>query len=369
MSEKNGYNDKEMPPCGQGCRTQSCKQKIGVRPVCPAVDKYFGRVETEKKPGMSAGLVDLFEISDILIEKGMVTLRSASWSMFPVIMKGDILIVKPCKIEDINKGDVVLYKCFDSLIYAHRVIHKRTIHGETLIFTKADSQKKCSEKPIGNKELLGKLTSILRNGKSHDPAKKYYSLTEYIYNFMIACTILANKEDIRLGILSLINKFKQCIMFIDGLFLLLTPFRRRIGYSLRTHDSPHIAVNFSMDRNIKALDSKLVEGIAKSQHWSLAATIGKMRLGYVTMGLCPKGCPYEGCWIEHLFVRSIFRRMKIGTGIFENLQEILRQQKIKKIRISVLKKSIAANNFLKSLGFQCVGTLKSDRNILEKIVF
>ena len=79
----------------------------------------------------------------------------------------DVLIVQRAASHDVIEGDIVLFGR-DSRLFAHRVIG-RTI--DTLrVITRGDAMP-AADPPVADREVLGKVIFILRNGRCVEPPK------------------------------------------------------------------------------------------------------------------------------------------------------------------------------------------------------
>jgi len=70
-----------------------------------------------------------------------------SESMVPALNKGDIIFVVPCKIEDVDIGDIIAYrsKLQNGEVIAHRVVGKEEINGTVVLTTKGDANTKTDQ--------------------------------------------------------------------------------------------------------------------------------------------------------------------------------------------------------------------------------
>ena len=89
--------------------------------------------------------------------------------MFPSVQPGDTLIVDRTPVEAVSEGDIVLFGR-DSRIFAHRVVKKDNGAGKTGMLTRGDAMT-VSDPPVGENELLGRVSFIVRNGKLLEPNK------------------------------------------------------------------------------------------------------------------------------------------------------------------------------------------------------
>jgi len=89
-----------------------------------------------------------------------------SESMVPVLNKGDIIFVVPCKIEDVDVGDIVAYrsKLQNGEVIAHRVVAKEEINATVILTTKGDANTKTDqeygEDYVTSKNFFGKVLMV-----------------------------------------------------------------------------------------------------------------------------------------------------------------------------------------------------------------
>lgn len=103
---------------------------------------------------------------EVLRSSGHLRLQVTGWSMLPTICPGDTLVLKSATAEDVSAGDIVLFRR-DRRFFAHRVL-ARAGHDQWL--TRGDAMP-YTDSPIGNHELLGRVVSLIRNGRCIEPGK------------------------------------------------------------------------------------------------------------------------------------------------------------------------------------------------------
>lgn len=92
-------------------------------------------------------------LEDLLTEHNVrVTLRGMS--MFPMLVKGDIVVVAPVAFDKLRKGDIIVFE-YDSLLIAHRLISKRNGH----VLTRGDGNSR-PDIPIPFDKIKGKVIKI-----------------------------------------------------------------------------------------------------------------------------------------------------------------------------------------------------------------
>jgi signal peptidase I len=104
-------------------------------------------------------------ITELLQDGFKVNFRAPGHSMFPTILANETIRVEPIDPSTVRSGDIILYRTNGRLI-AHRVIR---IKIEALHFImRGDAATVCDE-PVTSDQILGKVVSIERNGRSIDP--------------------------------------------------------------------------------------------------------------------------------------------------------------------------------------------------------
>ena len=97
--------------------------------------------------------------AEVLRSSGALQLRVTGWSMLPTVWPGDTLIVERVNFAEVAKGDIILFGRGRRL-FAHRVVKN---HSSTMV-TRGDSMP-ASDSPVSENEFLGRVSSIVRNGK------------------------------------------------------------------------------------------------------------------------------------------------------------------------------------------------------------
>lgn len=101
--------------------------------------------------------------SEVLRSSGTLRLRVTGWSMLPAVWPGDTLIVERVDSSEVAAGDIVLFGR-ERRLFAHRVVNN---HGSTIL-THGDSMR-MPDSPVTEDEFLGRVSSIVRNGRCIKP--------------------------------------------------------------------------------------------------------------------------------------------------------------------------------------------------------
>lgn len=132
------------------------------------------------------------EVGTLLAEGKAVTLRAKGNSMFPFIREGrDEIILEKC--TDIVPGDIVLAHLSNGRHVVHRIIRMEDEH-----ITLMGDGNRCATESCLRKDIIGKVTCILREGKPTDCnsrrqrqlAKWWTSLLPIRRYLLAACRIM-----------------------------------------------------------------------------------------------------------------------------------------------------------------------------------
>lgn len=108
--------------------------------------------------------------TETLLSSGCLRLQVMGWSMLPAVRPGDVLVIHAAKLGQVSKGDIVLFGR-DRRLFAHRVVKHRAAQGETSVLCRGDALLVC-DSPVSGNELLGKVVSIVRNGRAMAPRQR-----------------------------------------------------------------------------------------------------------------------------------------------------------------------------------------------------
>lgn len=105
--------------------------------------------------------------ADVLRSTGVVRLKVTGWSMLPTVWPGDTLVVEHAASSRPTSGDIVLV-LREGRLFAHRLIENPRDDGSTEVLTRGDAMEH-ADPPVHKNGLVGKVTRIVRNGKSIAP--------------------------------------------------------------------------------------------------------------------------------------------------------------------------------------------------------
>jgi len=118
------------------------------------------RVGGERRRG------DAVRIADAITRRGRIVLRVHGTSMLPWVRPGDIAVIRRAESGVVRFGDVVLFRNEKSL-FVHRIVRKKSSLNEDHFYVKGDAHP-TDDGQINERELLGRVVRIYRNGKRID---------------------------------------------------------------------------------------------------------------------------------------------------------------------------------------------------------
>jgi len=83
--------------------------------------------------------------------------------MLPTIWPGDTLLVEQVEFSPVAEGEIILFRR-ERRLFAHRIVRS----GRFDILTRGDSMA-APDLPVDRDEVLGRIVSIIRNGKRFQP--------------------------------------------------------------------------------------------------------------------------------------------------------------------------------------------------------
>jgi signal peptidase I len=142
--------------------------------------------------------------AEVLRSSGRLRLRVTGWSMLPTIMPGDTLTIEQTSPNGISVGEIVLFGR-DRRLFVHRVIAQNS--GCDRIVTGGDAMPG-PDMPISETDLLGRLTSIARNGISIQPRRSLHLLERVIATLVRRSTFAAR---VTMRVSGLLQFFRQSL--------------------------------------------------------------------------------------------------------------------------------------------------------------
>lgn len=90
---------------------------------------------------------------------------TSNFSMFPFLNRGDTLSVKNVKLQDLKKGDIIVFKNSKNLCVHRYVGMQKKDNGSMALIAKGDNICYFDRLPISEEQLIGKVILIKRNKK------------------------------------------------------------------------------------------------------------------------------------------------------------------------------------------------------------
>jgi signal peptidase I len=87
--------------------------------------------------------------------------------MNPTIKEGETITIKPAAASAVSKGDIILYS-FERGFIAHRVLRILRRKGDAPCFIMRGDASGSSDCPVSAQQVLGKVISVERSGRSID---------------------------------------------------------------------------------------------------------------------------------------------------------------------------------------------------------
>ena len=112
------------------------------------------------------------DIETLLSQGHWVQFKPEGYSMYPLFVPGrDEAVVAPADLQQLKRGDVVLYRRDESILVLHR-IWKRKEDGFYLV---GDNQKEI-EGPLRPDQMKGILVQVIRKGQQFSTKNRIYRL-------------------------------------------------------------------------------------------------------------------------------------------------------------------------------------------------
>jgi hypothetical protein len=105
--------------------------------------------------------------TEVLGSYGKLRLQVTGWSMLPTVWPGDTLVIERIDPGSLSEGDIVLIGR-ERRLFAHRLISKES--ADSGVLTRGDAMT-APDPRAQEKDVLGKVSFILRNGRCIEPRK------------------------------------------------------------------------------------------------------------------------------------------------------------------------------------------------------
>ena len=132
--------------------------------------------------------------SEVLRSFGGVRFAATGWSMLPALWPGDLLLIETVPADQVQVGDIALVGRAGKLC-AHRVTSRTGDSGDARWITRGDAMR-AADLPVTEAELLGRVTSVIRDGKVVAVPVKLNVIEKLIaktvrHSFFAACVVVS----------------------------------------------------------------------------------------------------------------------------------------------------------------------------------
>ena len=322
-------------------------------PCCQDLDKdkIYSSLMYSNLPSETGIILQMFELGRLFVEKKMVKFHPEGTCMYPCIRPDDVLRIEPRSIQEINIGDIAVFRRFNRL-FAHRAIEKGNDNGSTFIITKPDTARFGNDGSTFDKDILGIVSRIERRGRFLTTQKRDYGLLKraglgiFLFRYY-------SKRYLYQKIVYLITLIQQLPIYRS--------IARPILYKNKTNIS--FSVHFPLNNDItKRLEAKVLpEELVKMNssfdgsrmlRWTLVMKVDAKQTASVSLVYRPKDCLLPGWWVSDFRLKVKYRRTHIQERLIKQLDEMLTGLKIPCIFASVYENALVEQMICRNLGFK-----------------
>ena len=118
-----------------------------------------------------------FDLEQLLEEGNQIRVKPQGYSMYPLLVPGrDEVVIEQEDPSRLHRGDIVLFRREGSILVLHRICRRR---GDNF-FMVGDNQKQV-EGPIGITQIKGKVTTLVRGGRTISAENRLYRIYSFIW--------------------------------------------------------------------------------------------------------------------------------------------------------------------------------------------
>lgn len=118
-----------------------------------------------------------FDLEQLLENGNRICVKPQGYSMYPLLVPGrDAVIIEQHDSYRLRRGDIVLFRREGSILVLHRICRRR---GDDF-FMVGDNQKQI-EGPIRRKQIKGKVTTVIRGGRTISVENRLYRMYSFIW--------------------------------------------------------------------------------------------------------------------------------------------------------------------------------------------
>ena len=329
-------NTKTLTACEDSKLKLLCEEYSDALPGCSVIIPRSRRRRDQNKLMQGrASFLDFFELREGLLKTNQFKFITASWCMFPVFKKGDILKIMPVEPEEIKPGDIPVYRDRDRL-YAHRIIDKKIINGKIYVFTRPDTNKESDDIKRSHKipaeEILGIVKEVKRGRKVRSTEKREPTIWDRI--LYIKSRTLLKLKSLVLTVLKAILKKAQTFKLYKALG---GRFAKRIKACL-IFEAAFPLANEKLNRIYRYLpirDNKeaVLLRIKEVGIFHVVIKYNNIFIGYASFFKRPDSCPYKGIWLSDVYIRLRYQGLGFDSILLEKIREFSKEMKMKDRRL------------------------------------
>jgi hypothetical protein len=261
-----------------------------------------------------ANCVDLFPIKKELLKTQAFSFKATTWCMFPVLQRGDDLIIEDAGYDDMQVGDLPAYKGGDHL-FTHRIVGKKEIDGKKYLITRPDASKGegAQGELIPEEEILGKVREVKRGKKTCAQERRTAVLKD---------KLVYKKENLK-------DKWHTfCVRTLENIqqFKIYKIIARRIGKSFIYKVKFVISLPMTKSLDIykhQSIDSITKEDLKSIDFFHILMVLDKQAIGVLTVFKRPVECPHKGLLMSAMFVRRPYRKTGVEEFLVKNTETFL----------------------------------------------
>lgn len=116
---------------------------------------------------------------------------SKGTSMFPIIRQNNICVFQKFDHEDVHRGDVLLFETKEGELTGHRFLHTIKSGNQVWYICKGDTNLH-ADKPVAEKQIIGRLKMIKRNGITLDADRRMMKIYSLLFSYSRTVPILCH---------------------------------------------------------------------------------------------------------------------------------------------------------------------------------
>lgn len=332
MSNTKIKSQKEVLPCGDASFQRLCLGYSDRLPCCEAVipRKNIYR-DPAKILAAKVSCADVFGLKEELLSSGLFKFKVTSWCMYPVLKKGDVLDIIPARIDEMEIGDIPVYRSRGKL-YAHRIVDKQLREGKRYVLTRPDSIGDISDNKksewILEEDILGRIETVRREEKVFSPEKKSATAREKFFYKKIKA-FLNLKVSLKKALGALLVKLQSLWLYQalgERLTTAIKPFFSfKIGIPFSNQLLNRVYNYIPLKESEKIIFSRL----KKTSFFYLILRCYNISLGYLAILNRPENCPYQGFWIGEVYIRLRYRGLGLDSILLSKAKKFLKKKKKK----------------------------------------